>query len=438
MAKSLIAIIGRPNVGKSTLFNRILNKRYAIVDAMEGVTRDRIYGEMEWNGQVLQFIDTGGYIPDDENQFNLAVKKQAKIAISESDLVIFMVDGKEGPTSVDRTLAKTIRKSEKPYLLVVNKCDDYKTDNLVNQFYEFGLSAPIPISALNGRLTGDLLDEIIKKIGNNDKLNQLPMEARLRLSIVGMPNVGKSSLTNALLQKERTIVTPIAGTTRDAIDANLKWHGKNITLVDTAGLRKLAKVKDKIEYYSNVRTKNAIDDSNVVLVLIDAIKGFGKQDKTIIEQVIGKGKGMIIVVNKWDLITKNTSTMSKFEREIKYQFKALNNYPLLFISALTKQRIHRVFEFSWEIYQRGKQKLSTRTLNEITEKIIRKNPPPAEHGKSIKIKYVTQVSSEPTVIALYTNYPKKIKPSYKRYLENQFRKNFNLIGIPLYLSFRRK
>ena len=438
MAKSIIAIIGRPNVGKSTLFNRILNKRYAIVDAIEGVTRDRIYGEMEWNGQVLQFIDTGGFIPDEENQFNLAVKKQAKTAISESDLVIFMVDGKEGPTSVDRTLAKTIRKSEKSYLLVVNKCDDYKTDNLVNEFYEFGLSVPIPISALNGRLTGDLLDAIIKKIGKNDNLNQLPIEERLRLSIVGMPNVGKSSLTNALLQKERTIVTPIAGTTRDAIDVDLKWHGNNITLVDTAGLRKLAKVKDKIEYYSNVRTKNAIENSNVVLVLIDAIKGFGKQDKTIIEQVIDKGKGMIIVVNKWDLVMKNTSTMSKFQREIKYQFKALNNYPLLFISALTKQRIHRVFEFSWEIYQRGKQKLSTRTLNEITEKITRKNPPPAEHGKSIKIKYVTQVSSEPTVIALYTNYPKKIKPSYKRYLENQFRKNFNLIGIPLYLSFRRK
>ena len=438
MSKSLIAIIGRPNVGKSTLFNRILNKRYAIVDAMEGVTRDRIYGEMEWNGQVLQFIDTGGYIPDDENQFNLAIKQQAKTAISESNLVIFMVDGKEGPTSVDRTLAKTIRKSEKPFLLVVNKCDGYKTDNLVNQFYEFGLNVPIPISALNGRLTGDLLDEIIKKLGGNDNLNHLQIEARLRLSIVGMPNVGKSSLTNALLQKERTIVTPIAGTTRDAIDVNLKWHGNNITLVDTAGLRKLAKVKDKIEYYSNVRTKNAIEGSNVVLVLIDAIKGFGKQDKTIIEQVISKGKGMIIVVNKWDLVTKNTSTMSKFEREIKYQFRALNNYPLLFISALTKQRIHRVFEFSWEIYQRGKQKLSTRRLNEITEKIIRKNPPPAEQGKSLKIKYVTQVSSEPTVIALYTNYPKKIKPSYKRYLENQFRKNFNLIGIPLYLSFRKK
>ena len=438
MAKSIIAIIGRPNVGKSTFFNRILNKRYAIVDAMEGVTRDRIYGEMEWNGQVLQFIDTGGYIPDDENQFSLAVKKQAKIAISESDLVIFMVDGKEGPTSVDRTLAKTIRKSGKPYLLVVNKCDGYMTDNLVNQFYEFGLSVPIPISALNGRLTGDLLDEIIKKIGGNDNLNQLSIKERLRLSIVGMPNVGKSSLTNALLQKERTIVTPIAGTTRDAIDANLKWHGNNITLVDTAGLRKLAKIKDKIEYYSNVRTKNAIEDSNVVLVLIDAIKGFSKQDKTIIEQVISKGKGLIIIVNKWDLITKNTSTMSKFEREIKHQFKALNNYPLLFISALTKQRIHRVFEFSWEIYQRGKKKISTRRLNEITEKIIRKNPPPAEQGKSLKIKYVTQVSSEPTVIALYTNYPKKIKPSYKRYLENQFRKNFNLIGIPLYLSFRRK
>lgn len=438
MAKSLIAIIGRPNVGKSTLFNRVLNKRHAIVDAIEGVTRDRIYGEMEWNGQSLRFIDTGGYIPEDIDEFNIAVRKQAQTAISESDLVIFMVDGKEGPTSVDQILAKIVRISDKPYILVVNKCDGYKTDDLANQFYEFGLNKPIPISALNGRLTGDLLDTILDQLDCVGDSNQVSENSRLRLSIVGMPNVGKSSLTNALLQKERTIVTSIAGTTRDAVDVDVKWHGNNITLVDTAGLRKLAKVKDKIEYYSTVRTKNAIEGSNVVLVLIDAIKGFGKQDKTIIEEVISKGKGMIIVVNKWDLVSKNDYTMNSFKKEIRYQFKALNHYPILFISALTRQRIHRVFESAWEVYQRGKGKLLTNKLNEVISKITYKNPPPAEHGKAMKIKYVTQVSSEPSVIALYTNYPKKIKAPYKRYIENQIREYFNLVGIPLYLSFRKK
>ena len=438
MKTPLIAIIGRPNVGKSTFFNRLLSQRQSIVDSQEGITRDRIYGDVLWNGQLLKFIDTGGYISEDIDQFNSVVREQAMAAISESNLIIFMVDGKEGPTSSDKVLAQLVRKSNKPYLFVVNKCDGYKTDQLAFQFHEFGLDNPNPISALSGRYTGDLLDSILDKLDYKNKFNDDSDEPGLRLSIVGMPNVGKSSLTNTLLKKERSIVTPIAGTTRDSVDAEVKWHGNLITLVDTAGLRKLAKIKDKIEYYSTVRTNNAIEDSNVVLVLIDAEKGFGKQDKNIIDNVISKGKGMIIIVNKWDLIQKDTFTMKGFEDEIRYEFKALDHYPILFISTLTKQRIHRVLEVAWEVYQRGKNILPTKMINEVLSELLLKNPPPSEHGKSIKVKYATQVSTEPAVIALYANYPKKIKTSYRRYIENQFRKNFDLIGIPIHLSFRRK
>ena len=438
MKSPLIAIIGRPNVGKSTFFNRLLSQRQSIVHSQEGITRDRIYGDVIWNGQLLKFIDTGGYIPQDIDQFNTEVRVQAMAAISESHLIIFMVDGKEGPTSSDKVLAQLVRKSNKPYLFVVNKCDGYKTDKLAFQFHEFGLDEPKPISALSGRFTGDLLDSILDKLDYKNQSNIYYEEPGLRLSIVGMPNVGKSSLTNTLLKKERSIVTPIAGTTRDSIDAEVKWHGNIVTLVDTAGLRKLAKIKDKIEYYSTVRTKNAIEDSNVVLVLIDAEKGFGKQDKNIIDDVIDKGKGMVIVVNKWDLIQKDTFTMKEFEDEIRHEFKSLDHYPILFISALTKQRIHRVLEMAWEVYQRGKNLMPTKKINDVLSRLLVKNPPPSEHGKSIKIKYATQVSTEPAVIALYSNYPKKIKTSYRRYVENQFRKNFDLTGIPIHLSFRRK
>jgi len=438
MKKPLIAIVGRPNVGKSTFFNRLLSQRQAIVDAQEGITRDRIYGDVDWNGQTLQFIDTGGYIPEDVDQFNSAVREQAQVAMSESDLVIFMVDGKQGPTSSDQALAQFIRKSNKPYLFVVNKCDGFKTDHLAYQFHEFGLEEPIPISALSGRFTGDLLDSILDKLDLSNDVFIEPDDPGLRLSIVGMPNVGKSSLTNSLLQKDRSIVTPIAGTTRDSIDAEVIWHGNRITLVDTAGLRKLAKIKDKIEYYSTVRTNNAIENSNIVMVLIDAEKGFGKQDKNIIDHVISKGKGMALVVNKWDLVKKDAYTMKSFEDEIRHGFKALDHYPIIFISALTKQRIHRVLEMAWEVHQRGRDLLPTKKLNDVLLKVLAKNPPPNEHGKAIKIKYATQVSREPAVIALYANFPKKIKTSYRRYLENNFRQNFDLTGIPINLSFRRK
>jgi GTP-binding protein len=438
MPKPIIAIVGRPNVGKSTFFNRLLSQRQAIVDAQEGITRDRIYGEMDWCGHQLIFIDTGGYIPEDFDAFNAAVREQAQIAMGEADLVLFMVDGKQGLTASDQALAQFVRECGKPYILVVNKCDGFKTDNLIHQFHEFGLNSPMSISALNGRQTGDLLDEVLKKLDLTDPPPETDEEDGLRLAIVGMPNVGKSSLTNALLQKDRTIVTPIAGTTRDAIDAHIKWHGKDTTLVDTAGLRKLAKIKDKIEYYSTVRTQRAINEANVVLVLIDAEKGFGKQDKSIVDYVMDKGKGLIFVVNKWDLIEKETHTMKDFQEEIRYQFKALDHYPLLFISALTKQRIHKVLEMGWEVFERSQKLTSTNKLNDALEKIISRNPPPAEQGKVVRIKYATQVSRNPSVIALYANHPKLVKTSYQRYIENQLRQYFDFTGIPVKLSFRKK
>ena len=438
MTKPLIAIIGRPNVGKSTFFNRVLSRRYAIVDPEEGITRDRIYGEMEWCGQLIKFIDTGGYTADDKNEFNKSVRIQSNDAMDEADLILFMVDGKNGVMPDDKILADSIRKSDKPCIIAVNKCDEYNTDNLVLPFYEFGLNNIMPISSLNGRLTGNLLDGIVDKLKIHDSTSIATKKPEIRLAIVGMPNVGKSSLTNALLQKERSIVTPIAGTTRDAIDAQLKWHGFDITLVDTAGLRRLAKLKDRVEYYSRLRANNAIDNSNVTLILIDAVKGFSRQDKNIVDEVISKGKGLVLVVNKWDLVKKNTSTAKTFQDEITRKFKSLEHYPIIFVSALTKQRINRVIEVASEVYKRGRGFIATKKLNELIISIIKKNPPQSENGKQIQIKYVTQVSCEPTIIALYTNYPKKIKTHYVRFLENQFRKKFDLEGLPLILSFRRK
>ena len=438
MSTPLIAIVGRPNVGKSTFFNRVLSQRQAIVDATEGITRDRIYGEMEWCGQKLRFIDTGGFIPEDTDVFNAAVREQAKLAISEADLILLMIDGRVDATSSDLTLAQFVRESDRPHLLVVNKVDTMKYDSIVQNFYHMGIGEPYAISALNGRLTGDLLDAVLSKLGLGVTNEEYDNPEDLRLAIVGMPNVGKSSLTNALLQREQTIVTPIAGTTRDAIDSYLKWHGNEITLVDTAGLRKLSKIKDKIEYYSSLRTQNAIFNCNVALVLIDAEKGFGKQDKSIVDYVISKGKALIFVVNKWDKIEKSTSTMKEFEEEIRLQYKELDHFPIIFISSTTRQRINKVLETAWSVYERSKNSIPTNKLNSLVEKVMSENPPPAEKGKVIKINYCVQVHRQPVVIALFANYPKLIKVSYQRFLMNQIRLNFDLKGLPIRLSFRKK
>ena len=438
MPYPVIAIVGRPNVGKSTFFNRVLNQKKSIVDATEGITRDRIYGKVDWVGYSMTFVDTGGYIPEDLDIFNSAVREQAQEAISEADLILFMVDGKQDPTSSDKTLAQFVRESGKKSIMVVNKCDDLDSNKQINGFYELGIDPIMPVSALNGRLTGDLLDSVLAQLNLKEvKINEDKDEG-MRLAIVGMPNVGKSSLTNALLQKKQSIVTPIAGTTRDSIDSYLKYYGKTITLVDTAGLRKKSKVSDSIEFYSTVRAQRSILNCDVALVLIDAEKGFTKQDKTIMEDVITKGKGLVIIVNKWDLIKKETQTMKNFSDEIEYQFKALSHYPILYISALTKQRVSKVLGIAKGVFELRKKSIKTSILNKFLQKTIRLQSPPATHGKVINLNYMIQVSTGPHLFVIYTNYPKLVPTGYKRFIENQLREEFDLLGIPIRISFRKK
>ena len=430
-----IAIIGRPNVGKSTLFNRLVEKRKAIVDAKEGITRDRIRGTLEWENRLYDIIDTGGYIPDDVDVFNAAVREQSELAIKEADFILFLVDGTQDPTSSDKDLANLVRKSGKPHLLAVNKCDSMDSDEQQFRFHELGLEPIITLSALTGRLTGDMLEKISSALGHiSDKDDD---EAYMRLAIVGMPNVGKSSLTNALLQKKQTIVTPIAGTTRDSIDTSFKWYGKTITLVDTAGLRKKAKVSDNIEFYSNLRTHSAIEQADVSLVLIDAEKGFSKQDKAIVDLVIKKGKGLILLVNKWDLISAKTNTMSDMKKEIQRQFKALDHYPILFISALTRRRVSNILKIADEVYHSRMKKINTKLLNNFLNDAIKKMSIPAVKGRMIRIKFINQVRTAPPMIILHTNYPKLVPINYRRFIENQLREAFDFRGVPIKLGFRK-
>ena len=435
MARPAIAIIGRPNVGKSTLFNRLVEKRKAIVDAKEGITRDRIRGTLDWENCLYDIVDTGGYIPDDVDVFNAAVREQAELAVVEADFILFLVDGKADPTASDKDLAKLVRKSGKPHMLVVNKCDTLETDEQQLRFHELAIEPMVTISALNGRLTGVMLEQITAVL--NPAMAKQDEESYMRLAIVGMPNVGKSSLTNALLQKEQTIVTPIAGTTRDSIDTAFTWYGKTIVLVDTAGLRKRAKVSDNIEFYSNVRTHSAIENADVSLVMIDAEKGFGKQDKAIVDLVIRKGKGLVLLVNKWDLVEAETNTMAEMKKEIQWQFKGLDDYPILFISALTRRRVSNIMKIADQVHQARQQKINTKLLNEFLRETIKKMAIPAVKGRLIRIKFINQVRTAPPLIVCHTNYPKLVPVNYRRYLENQLRETFDFSGVPIKLSFRQ-
>jgi len=416
----------------------MLSERKAIVDPIEGITRDRNYGSMDWSGIKLTFIDTGGYIPDDIDVFNAATRQQAQLAIEEADCILFMVDGRQDPTASDKTLAQFVRESGKPALMAVNKCDSLVHDSQLHRFHELGIDEMHAVSSLNGRSTGDLLDAITKKLNlDRDSVTE-EEEDILQLAIVGMPNVGKSSLVNALLQKEQTIVTPIAGTTRDSIDTTFRWYGHSIKIVDTAGLRKKAKVSDSIEYYSNVRTLQSIERADIVLTLIDAEKGFAKQDKTILEYVLDKGKGLVLLVNKWDLVEKDSSTMQEFTSTIDRQFKSLSHYPVLYISAKSKQRISKIMDLVWTVHERSKKKIPTAKLNHWLKACTQQLPPPATKGKLIRLNYITQVSLTPMIFALFTNYPDLLPVAYKRYLENQLYDSFDLLGIPVTLSFRKK
>ena len=437
MSIPVVAIVGRPNVGKSTFFNRVLRKRKAIVDPQEGITRDRVYGETEWAGKRISLIDTGGFIPEDVDVFNAAIREQAKLAMGEADVVLLMVDGREDITSSDQVLAQAVRESGKPHVLVVNKCDNMKQDDRAHGYHELGIEPVLPMSALSGRLTGDVLEAVAEKMKLSERSDVEEKSADLHLAIIGMPNVGKSSLLNSLLQKEQTIVTPIAGTTRDSIDTKLKWYGKDIILVDTAGLRKKSKITDAVEFYSTVRTKRSVDKCDVALVLIDAAKGFNKQDRSIIDQVIKAGKGLVIVVNKWDLVEKDTHTMNETRVTIREQFPKLDDFPILFVSALTRQRVSGLLKKAFSIYENYNRAIITKKLNTFLENAVKTRSVPAEKGKLIRIKFIKQVSSAPPLFACYANYPKLIPTHYKRFMENQLRETFNFEGVPIRFSFRK-
>jgi len=437
MADYTIAILGRPNVGKSTLFNRLVGKTHAIVSPVEGVTRDRIYGTFDWLHREFGVIDTGGYIPHTEDEINKHVRLQADIAAEEADFLILLVDGRSELTSSEKTLAELIIATEKPYILVANKVDDIVHEQDIFSLYELGMGDPMPVSAQSGRSLGDLLDVINKRLPERSTKKKIGDEI-INLAIIGMPNVGKSSLMNNLIKEEKSIVTNIAGTTRDSVDSYIKHFNRDIRMIDTAGLRRKAKVSDSIEFYSSVRTNRVLEECDVALVLIDATKGFGNQDRDIARAVMDAGKGLVLVVNKWDAIEKDTDTMKDFIDEIEYRFMAMQHYPILFISVKNNRRVTTVLDEAVRIFDARRKKLQTSSLNDFIIKTVSKYPPPGIKGKHLKIKYVTQVHHSPPILAFYTNHPDLFPIAYKRYLENQLRKTFDLKGVPIRISFRHK
>lgn len=436
MKLPVVAIVGRPNVGKSTLFNRLLGKRDAIVDDKSGVTRDRNYGECEWNAKKFRLIDTGGYVPESSELFETAIREQVEIAINQSDAILFIVDFKTGINPVDKIIVKMLRESNKEFFVVVNKVDNEKQKNFISEFYELGVSDIYDISALSGRRIGDLLDKLTH---NFSVYKEDDSEKRLKIAIVGRPNVGKSSLTNALLGEARSIVTDIPGTTRDSIDSILKYYGEEIILIDTAGLRKKSKVLESIEFFSNIRSLKAIGECDVAIVMIDAQQGFENQDQKIIDEVIRWRKGLIIAVNKWDLVEKDQNTAVKFEKAIKAKLGTADFAHIIFISALTKQRIFKLIELCKTVQAERQKRIPTSELNDFLLGEIEKNPPPAtKTGKEVKIKYVTMGGQNYPIFIFFTNYPKQVADHYKRFLENIIRKQYGYLGVPITLSFKSK
>jgi GTPase len=432
-----IAIVGRPNVGKSTLFNRIVGERKAIVDDISGVTRDRHYGTSEWNGKTFNIIDTGGFVPNSEDVFEAAIRRQVQIAVEESSLVLFIVDVTSGITVLDEEMAAVLRKSKREVLLVVNKVDNGKRKLDASEFYGLGFKEYYTISAMSGSETGDLMDAIASHIPNQD-VEELEEEIP-KLAIVGQPNVGKSSLLNALTNQERNIVTDIAGTTRDSIHTRYNLFNKDVLLIDTAGLRKKEKVKENLEFYSTIRAINAVDEADICIIMIDARAGIEAQDLSIFRMAEFKKKGIVIAVNKWDLVAdKGSNTMKEYEEAIHHRIAPFTDVPIIFISAIEKQRILRVIEAALEVYELRKQKISTSKLNEFLEKIIEKYPPPATKGKNVKINYITQLPIVTPTFAFFTNFPKYIREPYRNYIENRMRETFNFKGVPLRFVFRDK
>ena len=434
---NIIAIVGRPNVGKSTLFNRLTESNHAIVKEISGVTRDRIYGRGEWNGIPFSVIDTGGYVRGSEDIFEGEIRKQVEIAIEEANVILFVVDVTTGIVDLDETVANILRKSKKKVLVIANKVDSNGRVGLSSEFWSFGLGEVFDLSAANGTGTGEILDEVVKYFDKEDPRGE--EEANLpRIAVVGKPNVGKSSMINAFTGEERNIVTDISGTTRDSIDTRFKAFGFDFMLVDTAGIRKKAKVTEDIEYYSVLRSVRTIEDSDICIFMIDATEGIQKQDLTIYYMIEKNHKGVVVLVNKWDLVEKDTMTASEYEKNLRNDLAPYNDVPIIFTSALTKQRIHKALEKAMEVYENRTRKISTSELNDKLLPIIDSNPPPSLKGKYVKIKYVQQLPTHAPAFAFFCNLPQYIPDSYKRFLENRLREMYNFEGVPVRIYFRKK
>lgn len=430
-----VAIIGRPNVGKSTLFNRMVGYKKSIVDDVSGVTRDRIYGESEWGGKKFNIIDTGGFVAHSNEVFEKAIREQVQIALDEADLVLFALDVITGITDLDDEVARLLRRSKKDVIVVVNKVDNHSRNLDATEFYSLGFKETFFIAAINGSGTGDLMDAISIKI----KKEEEEFEPEIpKIAIIGQPNVGKSSIVNAFIGEERNVVTEIAGTTRDAVHTKFNKFGKELILIDTAGLRKKAKVHENLEFYSTIRSINAIDEADVCIIMIDAVEGITQQDLAIFRLARTKSKGIILLVNKWDLIKKETNTARDYEALIKEKLKPSNDIPILFTSVLEKQRLLKALELAMIVAEKRQTKVNTSTLNNLLEEAIAIKHPPAIKGKLVTIKYVTQIPAQTPTFVFFCNHPKYIDDSYKNFLENFFRKKYDFSGVVLNLFFRDK
>lgn len=433
----VIAIVGRPNVGKSTLFNRMIGEKKAIIDNISGVTRDRIYGSSEWNGKQFSVIDTGGFVQNSDDVFEKAIREQVHIAIDEADFIIFMTDVTTGITDLDEQMADILRRQSKKVFVAVNKVDNSSRMLMANEFWSLGFENTFFLSSINGSGTGELLDaltEVMPDEDDSDKGQEIP-----KISIVGQPNVGKSSLTNALLGEDRNIVTDVAGTTRDSIHSYYNKFGKEFFLIDTAGIRKKARVHENLEFYSVLRAIRAIEESDVVILMIDAQAGLESQDLSIFSLAVKRHKGVVILVNKWDLVeNKETNTARDFEEKLKSKLAPFNDVPILFVSVLEKQRIFKAIDVAMDVYNNRKRKVKTSVLNEIMLPEIEKIPPPSHRGKFIKIKYISQVPLAYPAFAFYCNYPEHVKANYKNFLNNKLRQHFDFKGVPVSIFFRKK
>lgn len=432
---AIVAVVGRPNVGKSTFFNRLIKRREAIVDAVSGVTRDRHYGKTDWNGVEFSVIDTGGYLAGGDDTFQKEIDKQVNLAIDEADAIIFMVNVEDGLTGMDESVAALLRKSKKPVFVVVNKVDSNNRRDDAHEFYALGFEHLFSISSINGSGTGDLLDELVKSLPEKEQKEE---ENLPRFAVVGRPNAGKSSFINALIGEDRYIVTDIAGTTRDAIDTRYNRFGFEFNLVDTAGIRRKSKVKEDLEFYSVMRSIRAIEHSDVCILMLDATRGFESQDANIFWLAQRNRKGIVILVNKWDLVEKENNTAKAYEAAIRKEIEPFTDVPIIFVSALNKQRIYKAIEMAVEVYNNRTKRIPTRQLNEVMLPIIENYPPPAIKGKYVKIKFCTQLPTPMPQFAFFANLPQYVKDPYRRFIENKLRENFDFKGVPIDVYFRQK